>query len=168
MPDLSTYALWLGYVTIACLAITILGFILKWGIRFRLVGVTSFMTVLTAGVFALGLSLFPRTEIPGAVRYSLVYDNGANQAVIAVASPITATEVKATLLQASGDLFSYGRLDLEGSQQLNVRLRTVLHPQDGVSVPLYLGEAKRSLRVRDDQQAQITVFTKELARLPKS
>ncbi|HAX76619.1 MAG TPA: hypothetical protein DCY88_12455, partial [Cyanobacteria bacterium UBA11372] len=34
---------WGGILTLVCAAITLIGFILKWGIRFRLVGATSFM-----------------------------------------------------------------------------------------------------------------------------
>ena len=78
------YAKWLGFATIGCLLVAIISFVAGWSFRFRLVGVTSFMTVLTLGTLALGLSFFPKVEIPGAERYTLIYDNGANQAVVAV------------------------------------------------------------------------------------
>jgi hypothetical protein len=35
-----------------------------------------------------------------------------------------------------------------------------------VSDPLYLGEVKRSLYVRDDDQMEITLFRENLAKLP--
>ncbi len=164
--DISIYVQWSGYLTIACLVLTIIGFILKWGVRFRLVGITSFMTVVTGSLFALGLGLFTRTEIPGAVRYALVYDNGANQAVISVPfEELTASQVDATLRQAADDLFSFGRADREKNELLTIRLRTLSHPEIGVSIPLYLGEVKRSLRIRDDEQMQVKVFSKNLAKL---
>ena len=69
--NLTTYALWSGYGTIACLVLTIIAFIIGWGFRFRLVGVTSFMGVLTLGIFGLSLGLFSHYEIPGATRYTV-------------------------------------------------------------------------------------------------
>ena len=162
--DFSTYTQWSGILTLAFLVLTILAFIFSWGIRFRLVGITSFMGVVTFGLFALSISLFTRTVIPGAVRYSLVYDNGANQTVIALPPQVTESEVEATLRQAANDLFSPGRIGL-GDNKLTVRARTVIHPQSGISQPLYLGEAKRSLYNRDDRDLQIKVFSENLARL---
>lgn len=165
--DFSTYTLWSAYLTVAFLLLTIIGFILKWGIRFRLVGVTSLMGVVTGGLFALGLGLYTYTKVPGAVRYALVYDNGANQAVISVANPINASEVEATLYQASDNLFSFGRVDREGNQKLTIRLRTLVHPEPGLSIPVYLGQVKRSLQVRNDDQLQVTIFTEKFAQLPQ-
>jgi hypothetical protein len=40
--DFLQYAQWSGIATLVFAALTILGFILKWGIRFRLVGTTGF------------------------------------------------------------------------------------------------------------------------------
>ncbi|AFY78615.1 MAG: Ycf51 family protein [Hydrococcus sp. C42_A2020_068] len=163
--DFSTYTQWLGILTLICLVLTILGFVFGWGIRFRLVGVTSFMVVLTAGIFALGLGLFTRTVVPGAVRFALVYDNGATQAVIAVPPKITESELEATLRQAADDLFSYGRNSIGGENQLTIRARVLLHPESGVSVPVYVGQVKRSLAKRDDDQMQIEIFPESLAKL---
>jgi Protein of function (DUF2518) len=166
--DIFTYTLWSGYITIACFVFAILAFIFSWSFRFRLVGVTSFMGVLTLGLFGLNLGLFARDEIPGAVRYSLVYDNGATQAVIAVPpGKIEESAIEPTLRQASSDLSSFGRASVEGEDKLTVRLRTVVHPQPGVSKPLYLGQIKRSLYNRDDEQAEIEIFSQNLAQLPK-
>ena len=166
--NLFTYAQWSGIATIVCLIVAVAAFILSWSFRFRLVGVTSFMTVLTLGIFALGLGLFPHAEIPGAARYALIYDNGANQAVIAVPSNVGKSAIEPTLRQAAADLYSYGRSGVDGNNQFIVKLRTVLHPQPGVSQPLFLGEAKRSLVAQGDEDIQIEVFTQNLAQLPKS
>ncbi len=166
--DLFTYAKWSGIATLVCLVVAIISFVVGWNFRFRLVGVTSFMTVLTLGIFALGLGLFPHTEIPGAARYVLVYDNGANQAVIAVSPNIEKSAIEPTLIQAASDLYSYGRTGTGGNSQFTVKLRTVLHPQEGVSQPLFLGEAKRSLINRDKEDIKIEVFEQNLAKLPVS
>ena len=166
--DLFVYAKWLGFATILSLVVAVVSFVAGWSFRFRLVGVTSFMTVLTLGTLALGLSFFPKVEIPGAARYTLTYDNGANQAVVAVAPDIEKSAIEPTLLQAATDLYSYGRTGTGGNNQFTIKLRTVIHPEVGVSKPLFLGEAKRSLVASGDEDIQIDVFKKSLKQLPKS
>ncbi|MGK7921113.1 MAG: Ycf51 family protein [Trichodesmium sp.] len=154
---------WFGIATIGFFLLTTLAFILKWGFRFRLVGVTGFMGVLTAGLFGLSLGLFNRIEIPGSVPYTLVYDNGGTQTVVAVSPTISESELAATMEQAAGDLFSPGRLG--GDRQLTIRIRTIIHPEKGVSEPLYLGEVKRSLSQREDENLDIKIFPETLAKL---
>jgi hypothetical protein len=166
--DTYTYGVWFGYATIAFLVLTIIAFIAGWGFRFRLIGVTSFMGVLTSGIFALYLGFFAHVEVPGATRYSLIYDNGANKAVVAVSPEIEADAVEPTLRQAALDLYSYGRTGTNGNDVFSISLRTVLHPEVGVSEPLFLGEAKRSLLRRDESNIEIEVFSKNIAKLPQS
>lgn len=162
--ELGFYIQWSGILTLVALAVTLVAFIFSWGVRFRLVGATGFMLVLTGGLFALSLGLFTYAEVPGAVRFQLVYDNGANQAVVKVPPTVSATEVDATLRKAAADLFSYGRLG-RGNEQLTVRLRTVVHPEPGVSQPLFLGQVKRSLREREDENMVVEVFQERVAQL---
>ncbi len=162
--DFGTYTLWSVYATIAFFFLAILGFLFKWGFRFRLVGVTGFMGVLTVGLFALSLGLFNRTEIPNAVRFNLVYDNGANQAVIAVPTDIDKTQLEATLQQAAIDLFSYGRTAVDGDDQLTIRARVQIH-EENKTIPVYIGQVKRSLFLRDDNNATVTIFPEQYAKL---
>ena len=107
--DFFKYCQWSGTVTLALAVLTIVALILKWGFKFRLVGATGFMGVLTAGLFALSLVPIVHTNVPGALHYSLIYDNGSDRATIAVKTPISETGLDATLRQAAGDLYSYGR-----------------------------------------------------------
>lgn len=165
--DFLNAAKWSGILTLVCAAIAVLAFVLQWGVRFRFVGITGFMGVLTGGLFALGLVPLTHTIIPGATRFSVIYDSGATQAVIAVAPEITRSELEATLQQAASDLFSYGRLG-RGDEKLTVRARTIIHPQPGVSEPLYLGEAKQSLRTREDAEMSIQINQKNWDRLSQS
>ncbi|MDY7054216.1 Ycf51 family protein [Limnospira fusiformis] len=141
-PELLDFSKWLGIATLALAALTVLAFVLNWGIRFRLVGITAFTGVLAGGVFALGLGLFQRVEIPGAVRYSRVFDDGARQIVIVVAPDITESQLEATLQQAASDLYSPGRGGA-GQMPLVIRARTIVHPQPGVSEPIFLGRVQR-------------------------
>ncbi|MBW4468882.1 MAG: Ycf51 family protein [Stenomitos rutilans HA7619-LM2] len=163
---LVTIALWSGYLTLFCAVLMILGWVLKWGIRFRLVGVTGFMSVLTGGLFALGLGLHDRPQIPGAVKFTRVFDSGASQVVIVVPPTITETELDATLRQAAVDLYSTGRL-AQDEATMTIRARSLLHPKLGVSQPVYLGQIKPSLSSPTDQQAIIEIDREQFARLPK-
>jgi uncharacterized membrane protein len=165
--DFLQYTQWSIIATLVFAAIAILGFILKWGIRFRLVGATGFMLVVTAGLFALTLGPLSRTVIPGALKYSLVYDNGSTQAVIAIPPSITPSVLEATLRQAASNLYSYGRSSSRGDNQLTIRSRTIIHPEPGVSVPLYLGEVKRSLTSREDSEMTLEIYPEKFAQLPK-
>ncbi|NMG06886.1 Ycf51 family protein [Brasilonema sp. UFV-L1] len=166
--DFLKYTQWSGIATLVFAVLTILGFVFKWGIRFRLVGSAGFMLVVTGGLFALSLAPLSRTVIPGAVRYSLVYDNGATQAVITIPVEITPSELEATLRQAASNLYSYGRLGAMTQNQLNIRARTIIHPEPGVSVPLYLGQVKRSLSSREDSQMSVEIYQDKFAQLPQT
>jgi preprotein translocase subunit SecF len=161
------YTQWFGIATIALAVFTAIAFIFKWGFRFRIVGTTGFMIVLTAGLFSLSLVPISRTVIPGAVKYTLVYDTGASQTVIAVSPNITPTQLEATLRQAASNLYSNGRLGNGTDKQLTVRARTVIHPEKGLSVPLYLGQVKHNLENRNDSEMTIEIYKDKFAQLPK-
>jgi hypothetical protein len=154
----------LGGMTLLAAVLTLVGFGCGWGIRFRLVGITGFLAVLTGGMFALGLTPVIRTVVPNARPYTTVYDGGGTQAVIAVAADMTPEQLRATLQQAANDLFSYGRL-VKGEPVLTVRARTLLHPEPGVTEPVYLGQVRRSLRQRQDPEMVIEVDSQALARV---
>lgn len=162
--DFLELAKWSGILTLALGTITTLAFLLSWGIRFRLVGATGLMGVLTVGIFALGLVPFTRTVVPGAVKFSRVYDNGATRAVIAVPPNITESELEATLKQAASNLFSPGRLG-GGPGALTIQARTVLHPEPGLSQPLVLGQVERSLSKREDPEMVVLTYPEAIAQL---
>jgi hypothetical protein len=63
-------------------------------------------------------------------------------------------------------LFSYGRLG-GTDNQLTIRARTIIHPEPGVSKPIFLGEVKRSLASRNDEQIAINIYSESFAQLPK-
>ncbi|OUC14593.1 MAG: hypothetical protein B0A82_11310 [Alkalinema sp. CACIAM 70d] len=163
--QLTQAAQWLGISTIGLAGLAALAFALQWSLRFRMVGVASFTGVLTAGVFALSLAWYQRPDIPGAVQFSRVFDNSTDQVVIAVPPTITPEQLEATLKQASFDLYSPGRTSPDGI--LTIRARTVIHPQPGLSQPLYLGVVRRSLVSRNDENQQIEIDREALADLSK-
>jgi len=163
--DFWTATQYSAYATLAFAGLTLLAFLFKWGIRFRLVGTTGFMIVLTCGAFGLSFVPIVPSTVPGSAPYTVTYDNGLAQAVIAVEPTITEDELDATLRQAANNLFSLGRAG-ETTEKFLIRARTILHPEPGTSIPLYLGEVKRSLAVRDDGQMMVTLYPDSLAQLP--
>jgi Protein of function (DUF2518) len=163
--DFTQLSQWAGIATLALGALSGLGFLLGWGLRFRMVGATGFMLVLTAGLFALGVVPFTRVVVPGAGKYVTVFDSGSDQLVISVPPTTTEEELTATLKQAAANLFSTGRYS-RNRNYMTVRARTVLHPEPGVSQPLYLGEVKQSLFDRDDGAMEINLYAENLAKLP--
>ena len=132
---------WAGIGTLALAALAALGFALKWGIRFRLVGAAGFAVVLTVGLLGLSFEPFTRTVVPGAVPYATVYDSGASQIVIAVPSTLPPEALEATLRQAASNLFKPYRLGVPG-QTPTLRARAIVHEPGGVSRLLYLGQVQ--------------------------
>ncbi|MEN9203004.1 MAG: Ycf51 family protein [Thermostichus sp. DG_1_6_bins_120] len=136
--------------------LTLLAWLRNWPLKFSLVGYTAFTLVLTAGCFALSLGPIFRTRIPGAVHYTTVYDQGAERAVIAVEPTITPEQLIPTLRQAASDLGSSGRFST-GSSLFTLQARTVIHPEEGVSLPLLLGTLRQPLgrRLRSKEELQL-------------
>ncbi len=164
--EFAQYFQWSGIGTIAFAVVTILALALKWSFKYRLVGATGFMGVLTAGLFALSLVPIVHSNVPDALHYSLIYDNGSDRATIVVAAPVTEAGLDATLRQAAADLYSYGRSG-SADKQLKVRARAVIHPAPGVSEPLVLGEVIRSLSGGEDSALDVRIDRGNLAKVTK-
>ncbi|MEO0532544.1 MAG: Ycf51 family protein [Cyanobacteria bacterium P01_A01_bin.123] len=143
---------WAAIATVGLALLTGLAFLLKWGIRFRLVGITGFTGVLTVGLLGLSFEPFTRTQIPGAAPYVTVYDSGSAQIVITVPQTITSSALDATLRQAASDLLNTSRLGLPG-QMPTIRARTIVHQEGGVSDLVYLGQVQPA----PDQEAGLAI-----------
>lgn len=169
VADMLIIAKWLAITTVALGAATTIAFIAGWDWRFRGVGVTSFMGVLAGSFFGLGVSLYPRIVVEGAERFSVVYDNGGAQVVVALpAKAISEETLEATLKQAAYDAYSPGRFGKNAAEKMVVRARTIVHRDGGASEPLLLGEVKRSMALQEDENMEIEIFSKNLAQLPKA
>jgi hypothetical protein len=73
-----------------------------------------------------------------------------------------------TLEQAGQRLLSSGRFST-GSQFFTLRARTVIHPQPGLSVPLYLGQLQQPLGSRQQgSDRTIEIFADAFAKLQGS
>jgi Protein of function (DUF2518) len=169
--DFRQLALYGAWASLGSLGLTILAFLFKWGFRFRLVGVTSFLIVLATGTFALSFSLREQIAIEGAVPYTVVYDAGGSLTVASVAPTIPPEAIEPTLRQATLSLASTGRFSAAGETDLTVRLRTLLHPQEGLTQPLLLGEARRPLGLRGGDEMDLRLHraaVQELERYQRS
>lgn len=158
------------YFAIATLAfglLTALAFGLKWGWRFRMVGATGFMGVLTAGLFGLSFQPVLRTQIPGAVPYTTVFDSGSSQVVIAVPNEISATELEATLQQAASNLFKPSRLSTPGQSTPTIRARAIVH-RPGASELVYVGKVTPALTEAADQPPQVEIYPDKLAQINRA
>lgn len=130
---------WLGWSGLALVVLTLVAFLASWGLRFRLVGVSSFTLLLAVSCWAFGVSYTPPVVIEGAVRAPIVFDNG-NDLVVAQASvDLDDAAVGATLEQLAGNLRGSGR----ASSLVVVRLRGIRQASDGLGRPVILGETTR-------------------------
>lgn len=164
--DFARAAQWMGIATLTLAALTVLGFVLKWGVRFRLVGATGLAIVLTVGLFGLSLEPFTRTVIPGAVPYATVYDSGASEIVITVPVDVTPVALDATLRQAASNLFKPYRLGVPG-QTATIRARTIIHAPGGVSRLVYLGQVQPNPSPLEESEAAYVVqLSSEIGILP--
>ncbi|PZV19639.1 MAG: hypothetical protein DCF20_01125 [Pseudanabaena sp.] len=157
----------MGVFVLACALVTGLAIAFKWSWRYRMVGATLFSVVLVVGLFSLSFEPITRSSIEGAVPFKLVYDRFGSKATIAVAPTTTPKQLEATLKQASNNLFASGR-NGQGESQLTIYARTVVHPREGVSKPLYLGRVKRSISLRNDPNIEVEIFADKFAELPKA
>lgn len=106
---LLTAAPWLGWTGLGLAGLTVVGFIARWGIRFRLVGVSSFTFLLAISSWAFGISYTPPVVIEGAVRAPIVFDNGSDLVVAQLPIDIDPSVIAPTLEQIAGNLRGSGR-----------------------------------------------------------
>ncbi|MDA0674428.1 MAG: Ycf51 family protein [Cyanobacteria bacterium] len=154
-----------GAATLTLAALTALAFVLGWGFRFRMVGITSFMGVLAVGMFGLSFEPFSPTVIAGSVPYQTVYDSGAAQIVITVPQSVTPSELEATLQQAASNLLKPSRLG-RPDQVATIRARTLLHEEGGASRLLYLGQIQAQPNPETGDRFTVTVWSDALGQLP--
>ena len=82
-PILLTAGQWLGAASGLLAITTVVGYLGRWGVRFRLVGITSFTALLAISCLAFSVSYTQRVSLEGAVTVPVVYDNGGDLLVAA-------------------------------------------------------------------------------------
>ena len=143
-PPLFKAGVFIGAMGLLLVVLTVAGFLARWGIRFRLVGVSSFTVLLSLSFMAFALSYEERQTVSGAVNVPVVFDNGRGLIVAAPQEPLPVAAVAPTLQQLAVNQSQRPQSAVNG--HVTVRLRQV-EPTDepGVSRPRLLGEARLPL-----------------------
>jgi hypothetical protein len=134
---------WLGAASGVLAALTVAGFLARWGVRFRLVGVTSFTALLAISCLAFSVSYTPRVSVPGAVVAPVVFDNGTDLVIAAAPADLPEAAYGPSVEQVARNLRGSGRTSADGL--VHVRLRRIETADDGSGRPLVLAEAVRDL-----------------------
>ena len=140
-PLLLTAGEWLGVASGVLLLLTVVAFLVRWGIRFRLVGVTSFTVLLSLSCLAFAVSYSPRQLVDGAVSVPVVFDNGSDLVVAAAPADLAPEAFAPSVQQVALNLRGSGR----GTQLVEVRLRRVDPTASGTDTPVVLATAIRNL-----------------------
>lgn len=138
-PILLTAGEWLGAASGVLAVLTVAGFLARWGVRFRLVGITSFTALLAISCLAFAVSYRHRVVVEGAVNVPLVFDNGSDLVVAAAPVDLPAAAIAPTLEQVARNLRGSGRTSSDG--RVHVRLRRIEPASEGAARPVVLGEA---------------------------
>ena len=140
-PLLLTAGEWLGVASAVLLVLTVVAFLVRWGIRFRLVGITSFTVLLSLSCLAFAVSYTPRQLVEGAISVPVVFDNGSDLVIAAAPAQMAPEAYGPSVQQVALNLRGSGR----GTQRVEVRLRRVEPKGDGSDVPVVLATAIRNL-----------------------
>jgi hypothetical protein len=142
-PILLTAGQWLGAASGVLALATVVGYVSRWGIRFRLVGITSFTALLAVSCLAFAVSYTPRVQLEGAVSVPVVFDNGSDLVVAAAPADLPLQAAGPTVQQVALNLRGSGRSSADGL--VHVRLRRIEPQGPGLSRPVVLAEATRAL-----------------------
>ncbi len=130
---------WLAWSGLGLSVLTLVAFITQWGVRFRLVGVSSFTFLLAVSCWAFSISYTPPIRIDGAQQVPIVFDNGTNLVVAQAAEGFQSEAIDPTLNQIAANLRPGGR-----NLEVRVRLRQIQPVNEGTSRPVVLGEVTRN------------------------
>ncbi len=132
---------WLAWSGLGLSLITLIAFLMRWGLRFRLVGVSSFTFLLAVSCWAFSISYAPPIRIEGAQQVPIVFDNGINLVVAQAVNGFPQEAITPTLQQVAANLRPGGR-----NVEVRVRLRQLQSVDEGTSRPVVLGETIRDFR----------------------
>ena len=133
---------WLAWGGSGLGVLTIFAYLFKWGIKFRLTGITIFTLLLSCSCWAFDQSYRPPINVEGYKYAPIVYDNGFDLVVAQASNDFPEEAIKPTLLQIAGNLKGGGR----NGAQVKVRLRKIESAGEGISKPIILGEIINDLK----------------------
>ena len=129
---------WLAWSGLGLSVLTVVAFVTRWGLRFRLVGVSSFTFLLAVSCWAFSISYLPPVRVEGARQMPIVFYNGTDLVVAQASNDFEQEAITPTLNQIAENLRPGGR-----SREVRVRLRQLQAVSEGTSKPVVLGETKR-------------------------
>ena len=129
---------WLAWSGLGLSVLTVVAFVTRWGLRFRLVGVSSFTFLLAVSCWAFSISYSPPVRVEGARQVPIVFDNGTDLVVAQASNDFEQEAITPTLNQIAENLRPGGR-----NREVRVRLRQLQAVSEGTSKPVVLGETKR-------------------------
>ena len=130
---------WLAWSGLGLSVLTVIAFVTRWGLRFRLVGVSSFTFLLAVSCWAFSISYSPPVRVEGALQVPIVFDNGTDLVVAQASSDFADGAIAPTLEQIAANLRPGGR-----NREVRFRLRPLPAVSEGTSRPVVLGETKRN------------------------
>ncbi len=130
---------WLAWSGLGLLLITLISFIVNWGVRFRLVGATVFTFLLSISCWAFSTSYSPPLLVEGAQYAPVVYDNGSDLVIIQASDNFPNEAIQPTLEQIAGNIKGGGR----NGGVVHVKIRKLEASEEGISTPVILGEVIR-------------------------
>ncbi len=134
--------IWLAWGGSGLCVLTVLAYLFRWGIKFRLTGITIFTLLLSVSCWAFVQSYSPPLNVEGYKYAPIVYDNGFDLVVAQASNDFPEEAIKPTLLQIAGNLKGGSR----NGSQVKVRLRKIESAGDGISQPIILGELINDLK----------------------
>ncbi len=139
---------WLAWSGLALGAITLLAFLIKWKVKFRLIGATIFTLLLSGSCWAFSESYSSPVVIEGAIYTPVVFDNGYDLVVAQAPDDFPEESVQPSLEQIAGNLKGGGR----NGAKVHIRIRKVESAGPEISAPIILGEV-----IKDINQNTLTV-----------
>ena len=133
---------WLTWIGIGFAFLTLISFIFRFGIKYRLLGTTIFTFLLSGSCLAFSISYEPSVLVEGAKYAPIVYDNGYDLVVAQASEDFPPESIDATLNQIAANLKGGGR----NGAMVHVRLRKIEDFEEGISQPTILGEVIRDIR----------------------
>ena len=134
--------LWSTWFSLAFAGLTFVAFLTRWRFRFRLVGVSSFISLLAISSWAFSISYAQAVVIEGAIRVPIVFDNGKDLVVAQAPKNISSSAIQPTLEQVAANIRSSGR----GGHSVQVRLRQLRYVEANISEPVIIGEMEHVFR----------------------
>ena len=133
-----------GALGVILLVITLIAFIFKFSIKFRLTGITIFSFLLSLSSWAFIQSYSENINIEGAIYAPIVYDNGTNLIIAKANKDFDQISVKPTLEQLSLNLKRGSR----SGQTVKIKLRSIEKISEDISKPIVLGEIEKSFLIQ--------------------